>query len=241
MISVIVPIREHRKDVPFFTKNIFELCYANLDNYELIYLENSKDSASYMWIYNFIAKGKKCNSPIRLIKTSFSKGYRRAVLEGIRQSRGDYVSVISADLADRVSDINKMMNKIKMAGVNVVIGNRNHSLCKGRNDLKSLKGFISIMGSLAIRRMLRLRVHDLTNSFRLYDRKSIENLKEGDFTFSGRVFSYELLLRLLTKGYSFAEVDTYWAKRKYGKSNFNLFDFWQYLYVTLLYFLGVKK
>jgi glycosyltransferase involved in cell wall biosynthesis len=235
MVSIIIPVREKKEYIKPFFLSLFKSFRKHLDNFEVIISENSKDEEAHKGLKDMLIEDKLIGRETVLIRTPFSEGVRGAVINGVRKSKGDYICIVCADLSDRIQDINLMKEKLLRDKSDVVIGNRNHSLRMGRNNWYSLNSFLSFFGSLLIRRFINIKVHDLTNSFRLYRRRVLCDVLKEHFISVGREFSYEVLLKLIRKNCNITEVDTVWKSRMIGVSNFNYCDIFSYLFLTLKY------
>jgi len=238
MVSLVVPLREGKNNALYFLNNIFYECERYLNSYEIIVAENSDNNDVYQEVERFIHSFPCKKEKILLIKTSFDGGMAEAIRCGIMRTQGEEIVIVMADLCDCIADITKMQKLLEGALCDVVVGNRNYNWGKGRDNRYCFLSVVSFLGSFFLKMIIPVSIHDFTNSFRMYRRFPVQRVCREKFVFSGREFSYELLLRLIRKKYVVREIPTVWKKRAIGVSHFSLVDVWKYVYLTLLYLYG---
>lgn len=96
-----------------------------------------------------------------------------------------------------------------------------------------IQGLFSIIVNSTLHGFLHLPIHDISNSFKLYNRKIL--LKHiNDVRSCGVESSMELFLRAHFDGATSTEVPTHWIGRSAGKSKFKLSErSFQYLRIYL--------
>ena len=85
-----------------------------------------------------------------------------------------------------------------------------------------IKKLMSKFAGLSLHYLARLPVHDVTNSFKLY-RKSFLNEVKIEST-GGFELGLELVVKAFKSGKKITEVPTVWRDRTAGKSNFKLIE-----------------
>lgn len=155
---------------------------------------------------------------VRLVKNIFGRGIINAVVTGFKKSRGEYVVVMPADLADNPETIVKMYKKIQR-GFDIVCATR-----FGRGGAKIggpvVKTILSRVAGLLTPILLGIPTTDIANGFKMYKRKVIERINiESD---GGWEFAMEILIKANKLGFKIGEVPTVWRDRTQGKSKFKL-------------------
>lgn len=108
-ISVIVPCYNEQESIPFFYKEIC-LVSEKMSNvaFEFIFIDDgSKDET-----LKILRELSKIDDRIRYISFSRNFGKESAILAGLKESNGDYVTLLDADLQDPPSLIIEMYNLI---------------------------------------------------------------------------------------------------------------------------------
>jgi dolichol-phosphate mannosyltransferase len=89
-------------------------------------------------------------------------------------------------------------------------------------DWPPLRRLLSRAGSVYARRILGLKVNDLTSGFRLVRRGVLETVEPSTLRAQGYVFNIELTYRALLAGFTVAEVPICFRDREAGESKMSL-------------------
>lgn len=144
---------------------------------------------------------------VKLVKNIYGRGALNALKTGLLKARGDAVCVMMADLTDDPAVLNKMMEKFD-EGFGVVAASR---YMKGGAQIGGpvIKQILSRAAGISLYYLVGLPTHDATNSFRLYSKKFLNNIKiESD---GGFELAIELTVKAYFSGYKVAEVPTTWT------------------------------
>ena len=158
------------------------------------------------------------NFSISLIKNNIGKGPLNAIKAGLNASNGDAVLVSMADLSDDIKIVDDMY-RLLINGADIVCGSR---YMKGGRQIGGpfIKKNMSKIAGLSLYYLVGIPTHDATNSFKMYSRKIIDNLKiESD---KGFVLGLEYTVKAFLKGYIIKEIPTVWMDREAGKSRFKI-------------------
>lgn len=157
--------------------------------------------------------------PIRLLQNQFGTGALNALKSGFRESRGEAVLVVMADLSDDFSVVDEMYRLITTAGFDIVCGSR---YMPGGRQIGGplLKKSISRLVGLSLHYLTGLPTHDVTNSFKMYKRRFLNGVKiesQGGFE-----IGMELVVKAFLNGAKITELPVTWLDRTAGKSRFRI-------------------
>lgn len=157
--------------------------------------------------------------PIRLLQNQFGTGALNALKSGFRESRGEAVLVVMADLSDDFSVVDEMYRLITTAGFDIVCGSR---YMPGGRQIGGplLKKSISRLVGLSLHYLTGLPTHDVTNSFKMYKRRFLNGVKiesQGGFE-----IGMELVVKAFLNGAKITELPATWLDRTAGKSRFRI-------------------
>ena len=146
-------------------------------------------------------------SSVKLIKNIYGGGALNALKTGLNRAKGEVICIMMADLTDDPKVLNKMMEKYYQ-GCDVVAASR---YMKGGHQIGGpiIKQILTRTAGLSLHYLVGLPVHDATNSFRLYSKKFLKNVKiESD---GGFELAIELTVKAHFSGYQVTEVPTTWT------------------------------
>jgi dolichol-phosphate mannosyltransferase len=141
---------------------------------------------------------------------AYVAGFRHALAGG-----ADLVLEMDADFSHDPADVTRLITWASEA--DVVLGSR---YVRGGSiaNWGRLRRFVSAGGSLYARRLLGVRVHDLTGGFKCFRREVLETLDLGASTSRGYAFQIETTYRALRAGFRVVEVPIAFADRELGGS-----------------------
>ncbi len=192
----------------------------------LVINDNSKDSTE-----DILKRLKKDISELRYINNSPPNGFGLAVVKGLENFEGDYVSIVMADMSDDPLDLVKYYKKAR-EGHDCVFGSR---FVKGGKviDYPRHKLILNRIGNFIIRLLFGMRYNDTTNAFKLYSRKTIDGLKP--FLSHHFNLTVELPLKAIIRGYTYTVVPNKWTNRKTGESKLKLKEMGSRYFFIILY------
>ena len=154
-----------------------------------------------------VEKLQKKYPSVRLVKNIFGKGALNALKTGLKLAKGESVCVMMADLTDDPKVLDKMMDKFDQ-GYDVIAASR---YMRGGQQIGGplVKQVLSRVAGISLHFLAGLSTHNATNSFRLYSRKFLRNVKiESD---GGFELALELTVKAHFDGYRVTEVPTTWT------------------------------
>lgn len=191
-------------------------------------VERIEKDVKYPYIINLVydfdgdttleqAKGLNVN----LIKNKYGKGVLNAIKTGLETCDTEFAIVTMADLSDPPEVINAMVDSAIKNNADVVCASRYMS---GGEQIGGplIKKLMSKCAGLTLYYFAGLPVHDATNSFKLYRKTFLNNMKIEST--GGFELGLELVVKAFKNGYKLAEVPTVWHDRVAGKSNFKIIE-----------------
>lgn len=186
LLSVIVPCYNEEESIPYFYKEIDKVS-TKMDylDFEFIFVnDGSKDNT-----LEVIKKLNKKDKRIKYISFSRNFGKEAAILAGLEASKGDYVTLMDADLQDPPYMLEKMYKLIKKEKYDC-IGTRRVTR-KGEPAIRSFfaRQFYKIINKLSDIEMVdgardyRLLTRQMVNS--IIDMKEYNRFSKGLFSFVG--------------------------------------------------------
>ena len=186
LLSVVVSCYNEEESIPIFYKEICKISKSMSNvNFEIIFV----DDGSYDKTLEVIKKFHKKDRKVRYISFSRNFGKEAAMYAGLVASKGDYVTLMDADLQDPPSMILNMYEVIEKEGYDCV-GTRRVTR-KGEPPVRSFfaRKFYKIINKLSDIEMVdgardyRLMTRQMVNS--IIEMKEYNRYSKGLFSFVG--------------------------------------------------------
>lgn len=206
-IDIVVPVKNEAKNIRPLVKRVHKAMSRSKVGYELIFIDDHSDDET---VENLKALQKTYPIKIYLKKGQPGKAY--SIIEGAKYSKSEYVVMIDGDLQYPPEAIPQML---KMAEENgVVIASRKHN-----HDSKA-RALIHLCYNTFFNRFLHGFNFDVQSGLKLFKKEILSLLNPSTIT------PWTLDLTLLTTarqfGYSIAEVEINFERRKAGQSKVSL-------------------
>jgi glycosyltransferase involved in cell wall biosynthesis len=215
-LSVILPLYNERSTFPKLMEMLIEKQIPNVE-IEIILIESNSSDGS-----RELALGYRDHPRVRLILEEGASGKGRAVRNGLRAAAGDVVLFQDADLEYDVDDYDALIEPILGYRQNFVIGSRhtmNTRLWKIRkfSDAGGLAAFFNF-GHLAFLALFnfiyRQRLSDPFSMFKVFRRECLYGL---EFECDRFDFDFEIVIKLLRKGYRALELPVNYRARSFSE------------------------
>lgn len=214
LLSVVVPCYNEQETVKLFYDETSSICNSMDIDYEIIFVnDGSKD--------NTINELKKLyeQDPIHVKVIDFSRNFGKesGLLAGLEYAKGDYVTVMDADLQDPPSFIPKMIEIIENGEADIV-GTRRVS----RDGEPKIRSFFARQFYKLINKFSEVEIVDGARDFRMMTRQvidSILNIKEYH-RFSKGIFSWV--------GYKTIYLEYQNVERVAGETSWSFFGLFAY-------------
>ncbi len=166
LISAIVPCYNEEEAIPFFYKEITRVAeeMKNVD-FEFLFVDDgSKDNT--LGVLRELAKSDK---RVRYISFSRNFGKESAMYAGLENAKGDYVSIMDADLQDPPSLLPEMLNAIENEGYDSVATRR-----KTRKGEPIIRSFFANMFYKIVNKISKVKMVPAARDFSLMKRKVVD-------------------------------------------------------------------
>ncbi|MFA5051485.1 MAG: polyprenol monophosphomannose synthase [Patescibacteria group bacterium] len=224
---IILPTYNERENLPGIVADILQ---AVPDNAGIIVVDdNSPDGTGA------VADGlARNNSRIHVLHRTRKAGLGRAYLAGFQEALKDpeaeYIFEMDADFSHQPKYIPDFLSRAHDA--DLVLGSR-YIAGGGVENWSWWRHAISWFANWTIRKILGIRVSDLTGGYKCFRRRVLERLDLGTVQSNGYNFQIEVTYLARQAGFRIAEVPIIFIERRAGLSKFNasiiLESFWQVL------------
>jgi dolichyl-phosphate beta-glucosyltransferase len=212
-LSVVVPCYNEEVRLPRTIEQIERYLGSRGDRYELILVDDGSADGTRRAMEEAAARNKS----IRIVALPVNRGKGRALAEGVRVSRGDYVLVTDADLSTPIEELPKLEAALA-AGAGVAIGSR---AIKGSRVELSQPIYRVLMGkafNIIVQLVLLPGIWDTQCGFKLFRGDIARDVFEG-LTTDGFGYDPEVLYLAKKKGVRIAEVPVVWRNSAPTKVN----------------------
>jgi len=169
-VSVVVPCYNEEESLELFYKE-FRKSVINIDNfeYELVFVNDGSKDKTLEVILKLAKKDKK----VKYISFSRNFGKESAMYAGLKESSGDYVAIMDADLQDPPSLLPEMLDAIRIEGYDSVATRR--VTRKGEPPIRS---FFARLFYKIINKISKTDIVDGARDYRLMNRKMVDAIVE---------------------------------------------------------------
>ncbi|MDD4894549.1 MAG: glycosyltransferase [Candidatus Omnitrophica bacterium] len=203
-ISVIVPVLNEDSNIKALYKQLNDTFAGCKSSYEVLFVDDGSTDNSLRALADIALH----DSNIKVISFDRTYGQASAVDAGFKNSSGDILLTIDADLQYDPADLMRIVNEIKSGNFDIVLG---HRVNRAAGFIKALSSKIAI----SVRNFV-LKESYLSCSMAGYKRGCLKNLMLYDNL-------QPLIPALLTaQGYRYKEILIQESPRRHGKSKYNL-------------------
>ncbi len=210
---MVIPCYNEELRLPRTIEQIERFLGARGDRYELILVDDGSADGTRKVMEEAAARNKS----IRIVALPVNRGKGRALAEGVKVSRGDYVLVTDADLSTPIEELPKLEAAVA-AGAGVAIGSR---AVKGSRVELSQPIYRVLMGkafNIIVQLVLLPGIWDTQCGFKLFRGDIAHDVFEG-LTTDGFGYDPEVLYLAKKKGVRIAEVPVVWRNSAPTKVN----------------------
>ena len=210
-ISVTVPVYNEEESLSMLCEKLHETLSGIERTYEILLVDDGSTDGTWEVMLDLTRK-YPC---IRLIKFRRNFGQTAAMSAGFRESRGEIVVTMDADLQNDPADIPKLLAKMD-EGFDVVSGWR-----KKRNDPFLSRCLPSTMANALIGRITGVRLHDYGCTLKAYRRDIMK-----DVHLYGEMHRFIPVLADM-KGYKIGQVKVANRPRGTGETKYGIERLWR--------------
>lgn len=220
MISIIIPTYNEAGNI----RKIIDAIRKELSKreFEIIVVDDNSPDGTWKIVKQL------AYSNVKVIRRMKERGLSSAVITGFKNSKGDIIGVIDADLSHPPELMNRMIDECKKN--DIVIASR--YVNKGRKNMSMFRKFVS-KGATFLAKPLT-DVNDPMSGYFFFRRRVIDDVEL-------KPKGYKILLEILVKGKynGFKEIYFSFGKRYHGKSKLGIKVYLDYL-VHLIYLYAYK-
>ena len=212
-LSIIIPMFNEAENAETTLKRVEEALVSFHGEWEIIPVNDGSLDNTLEIIKKIELKDKK----IKVVSYSKNIGRGMALRTGFRESKGEIIVSIDADLSYDPHYINDLLETLRTEqDVDFVLASPYMPGGSVKNVPFS-RLWISKLGNRILRYAMPNRIYTSTGIFRAYRRKVLDSLElESD----GKEIHLEILSKALSLGYRVKEIPAVLTTRKRGKSKF---------------------
>ena len=233
-LSVVIPAYNEEGSISETLDSLFSVLQREGIEHEIVVVDdNSRDKTNQV-----LVEKAKTIPTIKIVTNRGPNGFGYAVRCGLDNFTGDCVAIMMADLSDDPEDLVRFYRQMVNGNTDCVFGSR---WMRGGKvyDYPLLKRVLNRIFNTMVQVMFRIRYNDMTNAFKLYNKKTIAGLKP--FLSPHFNLTLELPLKAIVRGYTFAVVPNSWRNRKQGVSKLKIKEMGSRYFFILLYCLIEKR
>lgn len=214
LISVVVPVYNEERTISKVVDSLINLEFSGAD-LEIILVESNSSDRSREIVNSYSGRHN-----VRIVLEEKPSGKGHAVRRGIKHATGDIFIIQDADLEYDIEDYHALVSPILQGQEAFVLGSRHG----GRNNLKLRnfqRPFLSFFYNMAhilvtfyINKLFGLRLKDPQTMFKVFRRDCIEGIQ---FQCNYFDFDYELLIKIVRKGFKPIEVPVNYNSRSHAE------------------------
>lgn len=215
-ISIIIPTYNEESNIPALLQKTHIILKNAGYGHELIVVDDgSKDSTRAK-----VRELQKIIPEIVLIERDTERGLASAMVRGYNEAHGEFLGAMDADLAHDPKHLPEMIALLENNQADFVIGSR--YLPESRFEGKPLLNKItSLVGQFLVKIILRIRVKDTSNNYRIFRRAvwgTIKNKLHPD----GNIMLTEIVYLAIKNNFIIKEIPIIYRERRAGKSKLNI-------------------
>jgi len=215
LISIVIPCLNEEKNISIFYKEVSKVIKGDekLSNlsFEFIFVDDGSDDKTL----ELLKKLSKDNDRIKFISFSRNFGKEAAIYAGLKNSSGDFIIVMDADLQDPPSLLPQMYSSVKSGTYDCVATQR-----ISRKGEPIIRSFFTRTFYKIINLVSETKIVDGARDYRLMTRQMVDSILQiGEYNrFSKGIFSW---VGFKTKWLQYENIG-----RQTGESNWS---FWKLL------------
>ncbi|NLN32428.1 MAG: glycosyltransferase [Flavobacteriaceae bacterium] len=205
-LSVVIPLLNEQDSLEELFQRIKSVCQENGFEFEVIFIDDGSSDNSWE-IIEFLSE---VNPEIKGIRFRKNYGKSSALMAAFKQTRGDVIITMDADLQDFPEEIPELYHELNSKNADIISGWK-----QNRQDPKLTKNLPSKIFNSVARKVSGLELHDFNCGLKAYRN---EVAKELDL--HGDMHRY---IPVLAKNIGFGRIYEKKVRhqaRKYGKSKF---------------------
>jgi len=207
-ISVVIPLLNEQESLTELRDWIAKVMQSNHFSYEIIFIDDGSTDGSWQTIEKLIEK----DTNVKGIRFSKNYGKSQALHAGFKETLGNVIITMDADLQDNPEEIPELYNMIIKDNLDLVSGWK-----KKRYDSVLSKNLPSKLFNWAARRTSGVKLHDFNCGLKAFKSNVVKNIDVN-----GEMHRY---IPVLAKNEGFTKIGEKIVQhqaRKYGKTKFGM-------------------
>ena len=213
LLSLVIPCFNEEEALPIYYRETKKILDTMDIDYELLFIDDGSRDNSLLEMMRL----SEMDNNVYYYSFSRNFGKEAAMYAGLKNSRGDYVTIMDVDLQDPPALLPEMLNKIRNEGYDSVATRR-----KDRKGESKIRSFFANMFYKIINRMSDADIVSGARDYRLMNRKMVDavvSISESN-RFSKGIFGW-------------VGFNTYWlsydnVERSAGKTKWSFWKLFKY-------------
>lgn len=234
-LSVIIPVFNEEKRIRRLNQIISYLNKQKFSWEVIVVNDGSTDKT------NSILKLLKKRLRFNLFSYSPNKGKGFAVKTGMLKATGDYCLFLDVDLSTPIEELEKFLPHLRKHGI--LIGSRKLKSSTLATRQPVLREYLGKVFTLLSQYILKMRVSDFTCGFKIFSKKSVEQIFTRQRIYRWG-FDSEILYIGKIKKHSIKEIPVYWENDPRTKVKFPdaiINSFAELIRIKVNYFRGFYR
>ena len=231
-LAVVIPTYNEKETLPSLIEDLFEKIKPLVDELHVVIVDDSSPDGTADIARNIGTKFNSVSVIQRPTKLGLGGAYKDGFNHVLQKLKSDLIVQMDADHSHSPSEIIAMIEKI--TDYDFIIASRHvpgSSIVgwgSGRRLIHSVAGVIAKMSA-------KIDIEDSTSGFRMFKRKTLEQIEFDKIESDGFAFQIEVLYQLKQKDLLGLEITTTFVNRTTGKSKMGVSEMIQFVRMCLSY------
>ena len=231
-LAVVIPTYNEKETLPSLIEDLFEKIKPLVDELHVVIVDDSSPDGTADIARNIGTKFNSVSVIQRPTKLGLGGAYKDGFNHVLHELESDLIVQMDADHSHSPSEIIEMIEKI--TDYDFIIASRHvpgSSIVgwgSGRRLIHSVAGVIAKMSA-------KIDIEDSTSGFRMFKRKTLEQIEFDKIESDGFAFQIEVLYQLKQKDLHGLEITTIFVNRTTGKSKMGVSEMIQFVRMCLSY------
>ena len=231
-LAVVIPTYNEKETLPSLIEDLFEKIKPLVDELHVVIVDDSSPDGTADIARNIGTKFNSVSVIQRPTKSGLGGAYKDGFNHVLQKLKSDLIVQMDADHSHNPSEIIDMIEKI--TDYDFIIASRHVSGSSivgwgsGRRLIHSVAGVIAKMSA-------KIDIEDSTSGFRMFKRKTLEQIEFDKIESDGFAFQIEVLYQLKQKDLHGLEITTIFVNRTTGKSKMGVSEMIQFVRMCLSY------
>ena len=231
-LAVVIPTYNEKETLPSLIEDLFEKIKPLVDELHVVIVDDSSPDGTADIARNIGTKFNSVSVIQRPTKLGLGGAYKDGFNHVLQKLKSDLIVQMDADHSHSPSEIIDMIEKI--TDYDFIIASRHvpgSSIVgwgSGRRLIHSVAGVIAKMSA-------KIDIEDSTSGFRMFKRKTLEQIEFDKIESDGFAFQIEMLYQLKQKDLHGLEITTIFVNRTTGKSKMGVSEMIQFVRMCLSY------